>query len=62
MNVYDLNGRRVRNLIDKQMRASEYEMVWDGRNNLGVRVAVGMYFIRLQTEKKTDTQRVVFVR
>lgn len=59
LNIYDLNGRRVRNLVDEQMRPSEYKMIWDGRNDFGVPVAAGMYFIRLQTERRTDTQRIV---
>jgi len=62
MEIYDLNGRRVRSLIDEQMRASEYEMVWDGRSDFGVRVAAGVYFIRLQTERKADTQRIVLLQ
>jgi len=62
INIYDTTGRRVRSLMDEQLRPSEYNMIWDGRNDRGVRAAAGMYFIHLQTGGKTDTQRVILLR
>lgn len=62
MNVYDLSGRRVRALMDEQLRPSDYRMVWDGRDDYGMRVAAGVYLVRLQTRDKVDTQRVILIR
>ena len=46
--VYDEAGRRVR-LIEEGIReGGRYEVYWDGRDDKGVRVRSGVYFIRVR--------------
>ena len=62
LDVFDINGRKVRELMDEQMRPSEYTMIWDGRDDQGVRVSAGVYFLRLRRAEQVDTQRIVLLR
>lgn len=44
--VFDLTGRRVRELVNAFQPGGEHAMTWDGRADDGHRVRPGMYFIR----------------
>ena len=45
--IYDLNGRLVRTLFEGERPAGAHAVRWDGRNELGGTVSVGVYFCRL---------------
>jgi len=46
IDVYDLQGRRIRNLVDRAELNGQHNVVWDGRNINGQDVASGVYFYR----------------
>jgi hypothetical protein len=52
--VYDLQGRRVRQLMggNHQLQPERYRVVWDGRDEGGGAVASGTYVVRLVCEDK----------
>jgi carboxypeptidase T len=58
LEVLDLQGRRIRTLLDGPLRASRYEMGWDLRDLEGRPVAPGLYLIRLSGERETVTRRL----
>lgn len=48
LSVYDVHGRLVKTLIANAIHQSGvYQIVWDGTNDAGQRVASGVYFSRL---------------
>lgn len=47
LNIYDVQGRRVRTLIDGVLEANHYDQAWDGLNQRGETVSSGIYFYRL---------------
>lgn len=62
IDVYDVLGRRVRQLRDQQMAAGEREVGWDGRNDRGERVSAGLYFYRLEAGSFHGVRSVVLFR
>jgi Zn-dependent metalloprotease len=46
LEVYDLIGRKVRNLVDESNSAGYYRVVWDGRGEAGEGLASGVYLYR----------------
>ena len=48
--VYDATGRRVRNLLDRELPAGRHRILWDGRDDRGRLLFGGLYFIRADTE------------
>lgn len=44
IDVYDVAGQRVRQLVSGTAAAGEHEVVWDGRDDSGVNVASGIYW------------------
>ena len=48
LRVYDARGRLVRTLLESYVAAGKHSVTWDGRNERGVTVVSGVYFLRLQ--------------
>jgi hypothetical protein len=61
LEVFDLQGRLVRSLVDEDRAPGRYTEVWEGRNDAAQRVAPGIYFYRLRTDRNTATQKVIKV-
>ena len=60
--IYDLLGREVRTLVNNSLNAGYYEEVWDGRNNLGVQAATGVYAYRMQAGKFVDVKKMMLLK
>ena len=48
LTVYDVTGRRVRHLVQGTLPAGEHAFTWDLRDEGGVPVASGRYYLRLE--------------
>jgi hypothetical protein len=59
LEVYDIQGRLVRTLVDEPLRPGSYETRWDARSSDGKRVSAGVYFYRLVTPTSNETRRMV---
>jgi len=62
MAVYDPSGRLVRKIADGEVTAGVHNLVWDGRDDAGRRVASGVYLVRAWTNQGSTTARVVTFR
>ena len=61
--VYDVRGRKVRELVDvRGPGAAVLEAAWDLRDGEGHAVPAGAYFVRLQTPVGRDVKTVFVVR
>jgi len=60
--IYDVSGREVKALVNRLLRADHYQVVWDGTNNRGARVASGIYFYRLEAGRYAATRKMVLLR
>jgi hypothetical protein len=60
--IYDINGRVVQKLIDTKVKEGLHKVVWDGKNNAGVKVASGIYFYRLTAGDFVDAKRMLLIK
>jgi hypothetical protein len=60
--IYDVAGRRVRELVSGTRPAGEHSIGWDLRDDGGQAVAAGTYFARLEAGSRTVTRKLVCVR
>jgi hypothetical protein len=59
VDAFDLQGRRLRRLLEGPFAEGSHALHWDGRDETGRRVAAGVYFLRLCTPGVTDLSRRV---
>jgi len=67
ISIYDVSGRLVRRFNFDSQPAGEYldrtrAIRWDGRNDLGERVACGVYFYSLQSRQYAVTRKLAVQR
>ena len=61
LRIYDLHGRLVRTLVDRNQTTGFHEVVWDGRGDDGRRCAAGSYFYRLAVGDIAETRRLILI-
>jgi hypothetical protein len=62
LTIFDVLGRRVRNLVDDDRSAGYYTAEWDGKNDDGGALASGVYVYRLSIDNQSSTKRMVLIR
>lgn len=62
LSVFDVQGRRIRRLVDGWLDPGTYDRTWDGRTDDGQETGPGVYFYQLSTAEGTRTMRMVRVR
>jgi hypothetical protein len=60
--VYDISGRLVSTLVDRQMAAGTHTAQWDGRDTNGNTVATGVYFYRLRSGSNMMTRKAILMK
>ncbi|MCK4679960.1 T9SS type A sorting domain-containing protein, partial [bacterium] len=60
--VFDIAGRRVTTLVDREVEAGRHEVVWNGTNEAGEPVASGVYFSRLTAMGEEHTAKMVLLK
>lgn len=62
LTIFDITGRLVRRLLPPSVQdASRYELLWDGNDARGQRLA-GLFIARLTVDGGTHSQRVLLLR
>jgi hypothetical protein len=62
VDIYDIGGRHIVNLLDGTREAGVHSVSWDGKNRSGIAVSTGVYFCRLRAAKTTITRKIVLLR
>jgi hypothetical protein len=57
--IWDANGRRITTLAPQQVTAGYTSFVWDGRDERGVNVPGGVYFVRADAGREHAMRRIV---
>jgi len=62
LQIFDVNGRLIRTLVNGAGQPGVHRVAWDGRDQHGSILASGVYFYRLENGDKTITRKTVFLR
>ncbi len=58
--IYDILGREARKFVVGSQTAGSHNILWDGRNNFGKKVASGIYFYKLQAGDESRVRKMIF--
>jgi len=62
LKIYNVAGQLIRTLVNEKQPPGYYTVRWDGRDETGEKASSGIYFLILEGEKETRTQKVLVVR
>lgn len=60
--VYDVSGRLVRTLANREYPAGSHDLVWNGKDERGRGVASGTYLVRFETGDVQEVQRIALLK
>jgi methionine-rich copper-binding protein CopC len=60
--VYDLLGHRVKTLVNKNMEAGYYSVIWNGKNESGKTLSSGTYFYHIKAGKNSATKKMLLMK
>ncbi len=62
INVTDILGRRIKTLVNDKYKDGNYQIDWDGKNDSGVMMNSGVYFISLQSNTIRKTIKTMLLK
>jgi hypothetical protein len=60
--VFDVQGRRIKTLVNEVKGQGQFTAEWNGTNSTGARVSTGVYFYRLSAGNFNQTMKMVMLK
>lgn len=60
--IYNIKGQKVKTLLSEYQFAGNHEVIWDGQDSNKNAVPSGVYFYKIQTEKQTETRKMLLLK
>ena len=60
--IYDVRGREVAKLLNKEMSPGYQSITWNTRNNFNIPVSAGVYFYQIQTKGFVKTRKMILLK
>ncbi len=61
LNIYNVLGERVRELVSTQQKPGYHKITWDGRDDFGERVGSGLYFYSLRMGNYFEKKKMLVI-
>ncbi|MCF7794664.1 MAG: carboxypeptidase regulatory-like domain-containing protein [Candidatus Cloacimonetes bacterium] len=62
LEIYNIKGQKVNTLIDANLSAGNYNIIWDGTDSNSKKVGSGMYFYRLISSDLDKTEKMLLLK
>tara|TARA_B100001540_G_scaffold98914_1_gene88997 strand:+ start:829 stop:1395 length:567 start_codon:yes stop_codon:yes gene_type:complete len=62
INIYNINGKLIKNLVSGFGTPGEYKVMWDSCDNYGQKVASGIYFYHLSTLSNITKNKMILLK
>jgi hypothetical protein len=62
ISIYDLRGRLIKRLVDEDKAPGNYQVHWDGRDDMGTKVPSGVYLYRITAGDFIYTRKMVMMK
>lgn len=60
--IYNIKGQCIRKFKIENVKCENNEVVWNGRNSDGKRVAPGLYFYKLRADDYQEVKKMILIR
>ena len=62
LKIYDVLGREVKTLVNKEMNNGKYSVIWKGDNNSGEKVSSGIYLYRIEAKGYSKSMKMLLLK
>ncbi|NUM78839.1 T9SS type A sorting domain-containing protein, partial [candidate division KSB1 bacterium] len=62
LKIYNLLGREIRSLVDREMPAGYHRVKWDGRDDAGRRLDSGVYLYKIHVGNFMQTRKTLLLK
>jgi hypothetical protein len=62
LEIYNLRGQKVKQLISSQLSTGQHSVVWNGRDDNGKLAPSGIYFYKLKTDDFQQTKKMILMK
>ena len=62
IDIYNIKGQRVRNLVNEYYLAGKHQKIWDGKDNQGREASNGVYFYQMKADDYTALRKMVLIK
>jgi hypothetical protein len=62
LTIFNAKGERVKDLLHEEHSPGNYQVVWDGRDDMGRQVSSGVYFFVMEAGEFTSVKKMLMVK
>ena len=62
LTIFDVQGRCVKSLALEMVQTGQHEFSWDARDAAGQGVPTGVYYFRIQTGRRSETIKMLYLK
>ena len=62
LDILNINGQKIRTLVDDYWDSGEHRLLWDGKNDADVDVANGVYLCRISAAQWGEVKKMILLR
>ncbi len=62
LNIYNIKGQKVKQLVSEQLSAGQHSVVWNGKDDNGKSVSSGIYFYKLKVSDFQKVRKMILLR
>ena len=62
VNIFDMNGKLIKNMIEREQAAGSHQIVWKGLNQSGQKVASGFYIYTVKFDNTLSSKKMLLIK
>ena len=62
LKIYDVLGREIKTLVNKEQINGVYEVTWNGDDQFGNKVSTGVYFYKINAGSFSETRKMMLIK
>ena len=59
INIYNINGKLIRILINRKHKKGSYKVIWDATNDFGKEICPGIYFYQFKIKNYSKVKKCI---
>ncbi len=62
LTIYNMLGQKIRSLINRHQFTGQHKIIWEGKNDQGIKAPSGIYIYRLTSSKSMISKKMVLIK